>query len=134
MSIAASTVGGDVGEVDELAVVPLHHDALPPLLHPLQLSPLSHLLPAFPPRLSPRCLLCLNFPSHNLSLSWSQPSPLSSHHLAPSPSFSFNDGDNDGEENGADDGGPHGVGSDDGSACECSESLTETGDLVPAVD
>ena len=32
LSVAASTVGGDVGEVDELTVVPLHHDALPPLL------------------------------------------------------------------------------------------------------
>ena len=29
LSIAAATVGGDVSEVDELAVVPLHNDALP---------------------------------------------------------------------------------------------------------
>ena len=29
LSIAAATVGGDVSEVDELAVVSLHNDALP---------------------------------------------------------------------------------------------------------
>ena len=95
-SVAESTAGGDVSEVDELALLPFHQDALPPLL-----SPPSHLLPP-PPRISPRCLLCPNFPSHNLSLASPEISPPSSHRLPSSSRFSLNDSDHDGEEYGAD--------------------------------
>ena len=49
----------------------------------------------------------------------------------------MSDSDDDGKEKGADYGGPHGVVGDAGGvggACECSESLLETGDLLPSVD
>ena len=90
LSVAAPAVGGDVSKVDELAVVPLHHNARPPQLPP----------PSPPPRLSPRSLLSPDSLSPQLSPS--------SHHLSSSPRFCLNDSDDDCKENSADDSDPHG--------------------------
>ena len=88
LSIAAATVGGDVSEVDELAVVPLHNDALP-LELPAPPHLRSHPLSSF-------------FPSSAF------PSPFDQ--IPPSPRYAVDGGNNDCEGKRADDGGPHGVG------------------------
>ena len=107
LSIAAATVGGDVSEVDELAVVPLHNDALP-----LELPAPPHL------RSHP---ISSNFPSHHLS--WIESSPPFDQ-IPPSPRYAVDDGNNDCEGKRADDGGLHGVGVGGvGGACECGESV-----------